>query len=394
MSIASVWPFVLINGACFALAWLLLARSPFYRELIDGPEAGRAEMIDGLRGWLALGVFFEHVADAWSFRHGGPWEAVDAPFYQLTGPVAVSLFFMITGFLFWGRVLRSEGRLDAPKLYRSRLRRLAPMYLASVVLSLSVVAALSGFQLHESLGRLAHEVRPWFSFGFTSTGEVNGIADAHHINAVYWTLAYEWGFYLALPFLAVFARGPAGVALFLVAVAFGTSTPILLNFAGGALVAVLAYHRRLPPRLASPALGVVPLAALAAVYGLGLDHPLADVTLLTVFFAFVAGGNSLFGLLSSRPAKLLGTVSYSIYLLHSIVLFCALQWVDARSPIAAMAALDYWVLAALAALITVLASAFTYRWCEHPFLKPASGPGPVAKGYAAVLSSAKPATFL
>src|SRR3954465_6993964 len=116
MSIASVWPFVVINGACFALAWLLLARSPFYRELIDSLESGRAEMIDGLRGWLALGVFFEHVADAWSYRHGGPWEAVDAPFYQVTGPVAVSLFFMITGFLFWGRVLRSEDRLDAPRL--------------------------------------------------------------------------------------------------------------------------------------------------------------------------------------------------------------------------------------------------------------------------------------
>jgi peptidoglycan/LPS O-acetylase OafA/YrhL len=302
---------------------------------------------------------------------------------------------MITGFLFWGRVLRSEGRLDAPRLYQSRLRRLAPMYLASVVLSLGVVAAVSGFALHESLGRLAHEVRPWFSFGFMSTGEVNGVADAHHINAVYWTLAFEWGFYIALPFLAVFARGPAGMALFLVAVAFGTSTPILLNFVGGALVAVLAYHRRLPAALASPALSVVPIAALAAVYALGLDHPLADTTLLTVFFAFVAGGNSLFGLLSSRPAKLLGTVSYSIYLLHSIVLFCVLTWIDARTPIAAMPAFEYWVLIGAAAIGTVLASALTYRWCEHPFLKPFSRAGQAPKpNYADGLPRAKPATLL
>src|SRR5205823_998855 len=114
-------------------------------------------------------------------------------FYDLTGKVGVSLFFMITGFLFWGRVLRAGSALDIEALYVSRLRRIVPMYLVSVVLSLFVVAVLSGFSLHVSLVELLRELRSWFSFGFTYAGDINGVKDAHRINAVYWTLAFEWG---------------------------------------------------------------------------------------------------------------------------------------------------------------------------------------------------------
>jgi peptidoglycan/LPS O-acetylase OafA/YrhL len=91
-------------------------------------------MIDGLRGWLALGVFFTHVALMYAYNVSGAWEAPASAFYRLTGEIAVSLFFMITGFLFWTRALRGGDAFDAAALYRSRLRRIVPMYLVSVAL--------------------------------------------------------------------------------------------------------------------------------------------------------------------------------------------------------------------------------------------------------------------
>ena len=131
--IASPWPFLAINLACFAVAWMVLSRSRFYRDLVQGLGGGRAEMIDGLRGWLALGVFFAHSVTTYGWYTTGQWDGAAAPFYGRVGQVGVALFFMITGYLFWGRVVRAQGKLDVPSFLLSRVRRIVPMYLVSVV---------------------------------------------------------------------------------------------------------------------------------------------------------------------------------------------------------------------------------------------------------------------
>jgi peptidoglycan/LPS O-acetylase OafA/YrhL len=94
------------------------------------------------------------------------------------------------------------------------------------------------------------------------------------------------------------------------------------------------------------------------------------VALMFVFFVFVVDGNSLFGLLRTRPAKLLGMVSYSIYLTHCIVLFVVVHSFNAAVPVATLDAAGYWLLAAFAAAVTVVLSAATYQYVEYPFLAP------------------------
>ena len=368
MSIANPWPFLAINLLCFVLAWSAARVSPFYQQIAREPGAGRTEMIDGLRGWLALGVFFTHAVAMYSYQRDGQWSSAGAPFYALTGHVGVSVFFVITGFLFWTKVLKSNGTLNAVALYRSRIRRLVPMYLVSVIFVLAVVAALSGFTLRSDPVTLLRELRSWLSFGFLYAGDINGVKDAHRINAVYWTLAYEWVFYIALPFLALFSRFPLCLALFGAAFFFGAQAPITLNFISGAVAAMVVHRGVLPAGLDSRWLTPLPVAALVAVFLLPSSAALAQVVLLFVFFLFVAHGNSFFGLLASGAAKVLGAASYSIYLLHCIVLFIVMQAVDARIPIAGIAAETYWGFAALAATATVLLSLATYRYVEYPFL--------------------------
>lgn len=374
MSIASLWFPAIVTTLCLALGAAIVRESAWFRARLAEQSAHRYAALDGLRGFLALGVLFTHVMTTRGWYANGTWDASFAPFYVVTGQAGVSLFFVITGFLFWTRAL--QGPIDARALYRSRLRRLTPMYLVSVALALAVIAALSGFTLDTDLVQLARDVRPWLSFGFLDTGPVNGVQEAHYVNAVYWTLAFEWSFYLALPLLAMFARGRAFVLLAALVFFFGLRTPITLNFLAGALVAAAVENRWLTGRLASAWLAPLPVAALAMVLAMDSAYSLRAVALMGVFFAFVADGNTLAGLLRTRAARLLGLVSYSFYLLHGIVVFAAYRLLDGALPVARLGAVPHWAVAAVATLFAVALSALTYRYVEHPFLAPRAEPVP------------------
>lgn len=368
-------PFFAINFLCFALAWVIAGRNNFFRRLVDQAPPGRATMLDGLRGWLALGVFFSHAVVMRNYFLGGKWGESPAWFYGMAGQIGVSLFFMITGFLFWRRVLRERHVLDVDALFSSRIRRIVPMYLCSVLFSLAVVGGLSQFTLQVSLVDLIRQLRPWFSFGFAYAGEINGVSNAHYINAVYWTLAFEWGFYIALPLLAILARGRGVLLLLPVAVVYCLQAPVTLNFIAGAVSAVLVEKKIIREQFKSVLLTPIPLLALIAVLAFPSAYAVAPVGLMSVFFLFIIGGNSLFGLLASRPARLLGSISYSIYLTHCILLFVVVHAVHRQIPISDISLERYWVLAALVASLCVAVSTLTYRYVEHPFITRKAVPG-------------------
>jgi len=375
MGLSSLWYPLLVTGLCLAVCAAIARRDPWYREHLGQMGAARFQSIDGVRGFLAIGVFFTHVIATYGYYAHGRWYATFSPVHAVMGQVGVSLFFMITGFLFWRRVLRSKGAFDARALYLSRIRRLVPMYALSVALALLVVAVMSGFQPREPLVALLKELRTWISFGFLNAGDINGVKDAHIINAVYWTLADEWRFYLALPLLALFARGWGFAALAAATLFFGIRDPIYLNFLGGALAALSVERGLLNGRLARWWLAPIPVAAVAMVLTSFEEayHP-AAIALLFVAFLFIVDGNSLFGLLRTRAAQLFGTVSYSFYLLHCIALFVAFRAVDAMVPVAHLSGAQHWMVAALVAMGATLLSAFTYRRVEYPFI--AARPAP------------------
>ncbi|TDR27720.1 acyltransferase family protein [Hydromonas duriensis] len=90
--------------------------------------------IDGLRGFLALGVFFHHSLINYNYIATGVWTTPNSRFYTMLGQLSVGLFFAITAFLFWSKVLDSRDGINWKTLYVSRVRRIMPMYLVSVVI--------------------------------------------------------------------------------------------------------------------------------------------------------------------------------------------------------------------------------------------------------------------
>lgn len=370
MPVTSLWFSLVITVLCLAACEAIARVSPWYRDHLASLGRGRFHAIDGLRGFLAMGVFFTHVIATYGYYTEGRGYSTFSPVHATMGQVGVSIFFMITGFLFWRRVLRSGDGIDARALYVSRIRRLVPMYAVSVALALLVVAAMTGFTLREPLVPFLKELRTWLAFGFMNASDLNGVKDAHIINAVYWTLAYEWSFYVALPLLALFARGPWFALLAGATVFFGIQAPITLYFLCGALAAMAVERDLLGGRLAKWWLAPIPLAAIGAVFA-GFDtayHP-APVALLFIAFLFVVDGNTFFGLLRTRAAQLFGTVSYSFYLVHCIVLFVFFRTVDGFFPVAKLTGDEHWMVATLAAIAAVALSAFTYRRVEHPFIE-------------------------
>src|SRR5204863_3151275 len=108
---------------------------------------------------------------------------------------------------------------------------------------------------------------------------------------------------------------------------------------------------------------IAPIALVAWFLAAPLPR-LAQYALLFVFFVLVTHGWSAFGLLRSRPAKLLGLASYSLYLVHCIVLYLVVSVTDPFVAIARMTMPEYWTLATAAALATVALATLTYRYVE------------------------------
>jgi peptidoglycan/LPS O-acetylase OafA/YrhL len=246
--IVGVAPYFAISAVLLVVAALVVRHSAFYAQLIDEEQrASRFHAIDGLRGFLALGVFFHHAVIGWFFHLHGRWEEAPSNFYTFLGQGGVGLFFMITAFLFWRKGLAAGRRLDMLGLIESRILRLAPMYLASVACVWAVAAVLTGFHV-QSPWALPRQMLEWLSFGMVHPGEFNGFAQAWHINAnVQWSLAYEWLFYLFLPLGLMFARGWRFVFAAALAAAFiwkFSWRQVEWNFLFGALAAVLGEQRR------------------------------------------------------------------------------------------------------------------------------------------------------
>ena len=100
--------------------------------------------IEGLRGFLALSVFICHGSEYFYILKNE--KITPDTFYELIGDASVSLFFMITGFLFWSKIIASKGHLDIRQFAVSRLARLMPMYTVTVGLVLLVQSAKNGIR--------------------------------------------------------------------------------------------------------------------------------------------------------------------------------------------------------------------------------------------------------
>jgi peptidoglycan/LPS O-acetylase OafA/YrhL len=89
------------------------------------------------------------------------------------------------------------------------------------------------------------------------------------------------------------------------------------------------------------------------------------VILLGTAFYLIASGSTLFGLLTCRPAKRLGDISYGIYLLQGLIYATVLLFQPARAMML-RSPLDHWMVVLFCGVILIIVSTISHVTIERP----------------------------
>lgn len=345
--------------------------------------------LDGLRGYLAFFVFLNHAIHWFIYLQDGTWivptdgSALDQKFglYYQMGSTSVNMFFMITGFLFTSKLLNErEKGVDWIKLYTSRVLRIVPLYLFAMFILFSLVLIESDFRLAVPLKDLSQSLLHWLGFTIIDMPKINGIQAGYISTSVTWTLAYEWIFYLSLPMLALLLRGKVSMALVIISLL--TVSTLIINkadfffplvFVSGIVTAIVYRIEAIRALMQHWIFSILAICLILFLFFYQHDiRKGLELILISIAFGIIACGNHLFGILSNATSRLLGEISYGIYLLHGLLLSSVLKYVIGFERIKELDMLTYGVLTCTIASALILISSFTYRWIEKPAMKQVS----------------------
>ncbi len=361
---------------------VIMRHSKFYQGEL-ARTGGREVTLDGLRGLAALMVAVCHAGMVSLWIKSGQWLAVRPNVLQSFGSIGVIFFFMLTGYLFWGKARKANGKINPLKLWRGRLYRIAPLYLFSVGLMVLLLLAETGHgwlafkYIKPMLRILSLGVLCWWPVGPANPLDYNGAV---------WTLQFEWQFYLLLPFIAWVATGNRtyiGILIFLGAYVYhwvliffwpgldwhSATMDIWWFFVFGILSSALLENQKAASVLRHPLVAVIVFCA--SVFWCCLQRQFFPSVSLAAglfpTFLVAAAGNGFGGLLTHPVTRCLGAISFSLYLLHFMV-FRLVFWLATAGGWGWMPSIIHWLILTVALVAVTILSAFTYRWIEFPFL--------------------------
>jgi peptidoglycan/LPS O-acetylase OafA/YrhL len=285
------------------------------------------------------------------------------------GYVGVDVFFVLSGFLITGILLRDAlgGRLSLVDFYARRARRLLPVALI-VLVGVSVVwVAVAGAVERATLGADARSAALYFSNWHFAAQATDYFASADEPSPFlhFWSLSVEEQFYVGWPLVVLVlcsvgaaARARRRVGLVAAALMVGSLAALAIHTANGAearayfgtdgrvyqllagaLLAVWAVGRSAPAprrtRLAGQVAGLLGLGGIVVVaaVGLGIGPSLRGVlatagAVLVLAGLEVARRGPAGRLLSLGWAAYLGRASYGIYLFHWPVTLIVRRFVE------------------------------------------------------------------
>jgi peptidoglycan/LPS O-acetylase OafA/YrhL len=162
---------------CIIMAGVIFSHKKF--SFIDGAAtAYREENLDGLRFLLASFVAFHHYIFSFEFFLKGTWTLTGHPLESFAGKFGVSIFFMLSGYLFVNVV---EKNIDWFGFYIKRAARIFPMMTVSSLLCICIAIIIQRINGREfSLDGIIYwfdggilNFRPNIS-GFNNTFLING----------------------------------------------------------------------------------------------------------------------------------------------------------------------------------------------------------------------------
>lgn len=318
-------------------------------------DASRSIPMEGMRGLAVLLVFFVHYDGMYSsYLAPGSGLLAVAKFWGLVGNTGVDLFFVLSGYLIYGALLRK--RVPYLKFIKRRAERIYPTFLC--VLGLYLAASIAAPHLSKIHGSILSGAALIVANAFL----LPGIFQITAIVTVAWSLSYEFFFYLTIPILVCFTKmsdwerrwrviffASVGIGYLAYSFTVPTSHVRLLMF----LVGILLYETiasdtckgLLRKGIGDVLVAAVFAASLLLVYALDSDKwltflprmgntvlpgvlsyegPYKVIALTLSCFPFalfcIAGQGLLSRVFSWAPVRYLGNMSYSFYLFHGATL--------------------------------------------------------------------------
>lgn len=349
-------------------------------------DMGRQSTLDGLRGMMALAVYICHTGVWHYYLKTGSFDVPDIGVFRQFAKSGVYTFFMITGFLFTSKLINErEKGVDWTKLFVSRVLRISPLYFTVVTLLIFIVLIESNFKIQVTWTALLIDVFRWLTFTIFGDPFLNNYNLTRAITShVQWTLVYEWLFYLSLPLLALILHIRVPVVYIVASIALVVLFTFSMNnlffpraFLAGILTAMIFRLGKVKLLLSHPVFSVI---AIALVLWQGWHYPEAayqqpsriPALCLSIAFVIIACGNNLFGFLSSKPARYLGEISFGVYLLHGIILFCTFKYIVGFEQAKTLSTISYWSLVSAITVLILIAATLTYRTIEAPAMRQVS----------------------
>lgn len=357
----------------------LLFSRLFVKDLSDSSKH-EFSALDGLRGFMAFGVFLHHASYWINYHKDDGWHGGLSHLYGNLGNASVGVFFMLTGFLFSVKLIDSRGKdVDWGRIFISRLMRLGPLYFTLLAIMLCIAVWNSNFVQISTSTQLRSQLITWLLFTVPGYEGFNGQADMGlYAAGVIWTLPYEWFFYFMLPtlglLLGVRSQSVFWLSVSLLCIVFVDSwaldKSLFYSFLGGVIAATIVRGGWFRPYLSGTGAHWLVLAAL--VIGYSSFHGRMNfprLMLFTFVLSALASGVSVFGLFTSKAARALSTVSYGVYLLHGLVLYVVFMFVIPLEDRLVMSVNQFWGVIYLCTPIIIGVSAISWYWIEAPAIK-------------------------
>ncbi|HDD9939772.1 TPA: acyltransferase [Escherichia coli] len=317
---------------------------------------------------MAAFVVFHHSGFFSEYFANNRW-GTDSDLLFYIGKLGVSVFFVISAFLFWGIITKEPININWVSLYINRFFRIAPLCVACSLASVLYILYVTNYPIVNNVS--AWSIIPWFDASIINVRpDINGLELSRLVMAgVTWTLKWEWWFYFSLPLLFIFRK--FSMVIFTIT-AFALYTlpmteenkyysSLALYFLMG-IIACEVNKRVTLTNAQSNALLVLACAAII-IFKPGLfDGSVGFFSALIVFS--VAQGASLFGVLSSKGLVRLGEISYSIYLVQGLVMYPLYRFISHKFNLLDFS--TYCIVTALSFICIVLTSILTYRYIEMP----------------------------
>jgi peptidoglycan/LPS O-acetylase OafA/YrhL len=379
MNPASLWPDVaaLSVAACSVYLCDKYFKSDLTYKSDRKFKSNQNLALNGLRGYLSFFIFLHH-AMAWHlYLRENIVQASTAYLYTHLGHNRVFILFMLSGYLFITKLIDSKIKpFDWQLFYISRILRIVPLYLFMILLALLITMHASEYQLREPIILLLKHIGVWLSFSFFGSPPINGVGQSF-ITGAAWTLPYEWFFYAALPLIAIIMRIKVSWP-YLVFAIFSTigfyywnqNWLLVSSFGFGGVTAFLLQISGLSNFLKRKLSTYFAIALLLMVtFLLPSGSNFASNIVLCMTFIVIASGNSIFGILNTRLAQSLGDHSYSIYLMHSIVLYTVFKFILGVEYASTLSGTGHWLVVTACVTILIPVCYATHRWIEQPSMR-------------------------